>query len=144
MKVFFYNADIYCEDCGEDIKQQIRNEAKAAGKLLKEYLDVDALCDADTDTWPQLALDGGGESDSPQHCGSHECCLNATLLKSGNKVGMFLENSLISDGNEYVKEQALNDIKSKGEVGEVVQMWLDYYDYIKLDDSEEVEDQDET
>jgi hypothetical protein len=44
----------------------------------------------DSDTWPQGPYDsGGGEADTPQHC---------------DQCGVFLENPLTSDGDDYLLE----------------------------------------
>lgn len=115
MKVYFYNADIYCEDCGNDIKRRIRKELKASGSK-------DSPVSQDSNEWPQPAEDGGGESDCPQHCGAGSDCYNADDYgRTGVKVGLFLENPLTRDGEAYVKEM------HKDRPSEITQMWMDHY-----------------
>ncbi len=65
----------------------------------------------DSDAWPQGPYsDGGGEADYPQHC-----C----------QCHVFMENSLTSDGVDYVKHWIKQTPQS-----EVTKEWQDYYDYI--------------
>ncbi len=74
MDVFIYCADIYCEDCGRAIQDQHMAQQGAE----------------DSDTYPQGPYpNGGGEADSPQHCGS---------------CGVFLDNPLTGDGESYVRD----------------------------------------
>lgn len=129
MRVYFYNADIYCEDCGDDIKRRIRKELKATGSK-------DSPVSQDSNEWPQAVADGGGESDCPQHCASQGECLNATAyLDSDHKSGLFLENPLTSDGEEYVREQHRTNCSA------ITQMWLEHYGLTVEDkDSEESDD----
>jgi hypothetical protein len=120
---YIYNADIYCDACGMDIKHTIRQEAKAAGKRLSDYVDLN-----DSDSWPQGPHgDGGGEADTPQHCGSGESCLNAEVFSDTNKVGCFLENPLTQQGVQYLLEM-INDWDTKGTGnGEVIELWRNHY-----------------
>ena len=77
MRVYVYQAALYCEACGEDIRARlVCSGAEPAD---------------DSDSWPCGPYDhGGGESDSPQHC---DAC------------GLFLENPLTADGAAYVAER---------------------------------------
>ena len=80
---YAYNADLYCEDCGLSIKNDLDNNNIGVNK-------IDPINMEDSNYYPQYVGDsGGGESDSPQHCGN---------------CSMFLENSLTSDGENYLKE----------------------------------------
>jgi len=74
MKVYIYNADIYCEKCGREIRGALGQS-----------------CDTgDSGDYPQGPYyDGGGESDCPQNCGG---------------CGLFLENPLTEEGYDYVRE----------------------------------------
>lgn len=75
MMAYIYCADIYCEECGEVIKDELK-------PLELKHTD-------DSDSFPQGPYsDGGGEADCPQHCGM---------------CGVFLENPLTSDGRAYVE-----------------------------------------
>ena len=98
MEVYIYNADIYCCSCAEKHINSL-DEAK------KEN-------DGDSDSYPQGPYsDGGGEADSPQHCGD---CM------------VFLENSLTYDGVEYLKEM-LAEKSSNGIQDELHKTWEKYY-----------------
>lgn len=85
MKAYVFRAALFCESCGE-----------LERKLICERLGVTAesmdSSNPDSNDWPCGPYgDGGGEADTPQHCGS---------------CGEFLENPLTDDGAAYVKEAA--------------------------------------
>lgn len=134
MKAYIYQADIYCEECGEEIIYRMRKEWKEVAE--QQVRDVAAGLEErfgiDPDKWPRFFdalersafrklavdssdessydsdefpkgpyLDGGGESDTPQHCGAcHE----------------FLENPLTDDGLEYVRENQRDEWDSFYEI----------------------------
>lgn len=94
MDVYIYQADIYCAACGEAIRQRLGLACEAE----------------DSDAWPQGPYsNGGGEADTPQHCGG---------------CSVFLENPLTGDGYDYVREQAAD----KSSAGGVIREWLEFYD----------------
>lgn len=114
MKVYIYAADIYCEECGKDIRAEITADGNAPLHPEDEW-------SYDSDEFPKgPLLDGGGESDSPQHCGAEEDCINAIEFPDGRKIGAWLENDLTEDGVEYVKEAIQ-------EGGEVAELWAEFY-----------------
>lgn len=116
MDAYIYAADIYCEDCGRAIRKDIRRAGNAPAHPSDES-------SYDSDEYPKGPYsDGGGEADSPQHCGSGAECINALELEDGTKVGCFLENPLTSDGYEYVREQ------HRESPSEVTELWVDHYD----------------
>lgn len=104
MDAYIYQADIYCKDCANEIRK-----IKSLGENSEDY--------------PQGPFpDGGGEADSPQHCG--DC-------------GLFLENPLTEDGQDYVKEEVgrLNQLlHSEGLVDAVplnnIHKWESFYSYL--------------
>jgi hypothetical protein len=111
MNVYIYDANIYCEDCGRAIRKQIKKDGFAPEDIKDES-------SYDSSEFPKGPYpDGGGEADSPQHCGSQGECANALTLKSGWKVGQFLENPLTNEGIEYVKKSA----------GELASLWQEFY-----------------
>ena len=68
----------------------IYRAAMLCGKCAKLRMS-DLEAHPDSDHYPQGPYaDGGGESDSPQHC---------------DDCGLFLENPLTCDGIDYVREQ---------------------------------------
>ncbi len=88
MNAYIYNADIYCEPCGKKIAASL-----AKPSYPKPY---------DTGDYPLEVSNGGGESDSPAHCGNCHA---------------FLENPLTSDGFDYVRQAQ----------GEVADQWKKFY-----------------
>lgn len=90
-----YCADVWCDDCAEAIRDDIRGHGKAP-------IDPDDESSYDSDEFPKLAGDDE-ESDSPTHCASGTDCLNADRLSDGTKVGL-LFGELTDAGIEYVKE----------------------------------------
>jgi len=97
MEAYIYQADIYCGDCAENYRQYLsQNCTKDSG---------------DSEQFPQGPYEnGGGESDTPQHCGN---------------CNLFLENPLTNDGEEYVIAAAKDALG-----GEVAGEWQDYYSYL--------------
>lgn len=91
-----YQADIYCDSCGDDVRQQITTKGKAP-------TNPDDETSYDSDEYPKRANDDD-ESDSPQHCGSGETCLEAETLSDGSKVGKLIGTNLTEAGVEYVRE----------------------------------------
>jgi hypothetical protein len=110
-----YNADIYCGDCGEELRQALDGQGKTPDNPSDEHT-------YDSDEYPKYC-DDDQESDSPQHCGSGELCLNAEVLPSGRMIGCLIGTRLTSAGVEYVKEA----IAAGGEVAELwAQQFSDY------------------
>lgn len=110
MEVYIFNAALLCEGCGaatyDDLESQNIEDT------------------GDSDDFPQGPYsDGGGESDSPQHC---------------DNCHVFLENPLTDEGYKYVTEAVM--AHSKGGNGEVIRAWVNFYD-IRID-SEESEESD--
>lgn len=102
MNAYIYNADIYCEACGE----AIRNEMANANHAPENWDDESSY---DSGEFPKGPYpDGGGESDCPNHCGA---------------CGAFLENPLTTDGMNYVIESLQTEPS-----GELVNQWAEYYE----------------
>ena len=98
MDAYVFQAELYCEDCAREIRDDLRGFGT----------DLD-----DSDTYPQGPyLDGGGESDTPAHCGG---------------CGGFLENPLTDDGMRYVKETVAQDIESGNRESVAVETWAPFY-----------------
>ena len=101
MNVYIYNADIYCVDCAQE--------------MIDEYRERGIADDGDSNTFPQGPYPNGGEeADCPQHCG--DC-------------GVFLENSLTSDGADYVLSHIADDPDCENAV---TQQWREWYDYLTI------------
>ena len=102
MNAYVYKADIYCEECAQDI--------------MRECSGIDHYCEnkEDPENYPQGPYpSGGGEADTPQHCG--EC-------------GLFLENPLTPDGREYAQQAVENDL-FRCNPSPTVALWRRYYVY---------------
>jgi len=140
-----YCADIYCDDCIEDIKEKIAIELWESRdysdlpdglasalfedcKKLKEALDSMNKRDYDSDEYPKYCS-GEKKSNSPQHCGGGANCLNSKTCSDGEKYGYFFENNLTTKGSDYVKE-AVNDALVDGRTDVAVELWMPCYDYI--------------
>jgi hypothetical protein len=107
MDAFIYNADIYCDSCGIDIRNNIQKD----GKDPSNWNDESSY---DSDDFPKGPIaDGGGEADSPQHCANCHC---------------FLENPLTMDGTSSMFDMILEFMNGQGGNREVINEWVDYYD----------------
>lgn len=116
MDAYIYAADIFCADCGKQIRSRITAEGHAPANPKDETT-------YDSDEFPKGPYpDGGGEADSVQHCGSGVDCVNAIELGDGTKIGCMLENPLTTDGVQTVK-----DAIAENPDCEVVQLWMDHY-----------------
>lgn len=86
---YAYNAEMYCDDCGD----QIKAELDARG--------VEGT--GDTDDYPQWSS-GDDPSDSPDHCANRGACLN--VIKLGvHSYGALVTEALTPDGEEYVRRE---------------------------------------
>lgn len=84
---YIYQADTYCDDCGNAICERL----KAEGKAPEDTMDHSSY---DSDDYPKSADVENEESDTPHHCAG---------------CGEFLRNPLTSAGYKYV-QSALNTI----------------------------------
>ncbi len=124
-----YNADIFCDDCIEDIKNAIWQASgdHAEFDTREDWEEAKGFDDErayDSDEYPKYC-DDDEESDSPQHCGSHDDCLNPTTCPDGTVVSHCFGNSLTSYGEDYVKE-AVRDGGSVAELWREVYYWIDF------------------
>ena len=106
MKAYMYKADLHCEDCGKKLQEAL----DFAGK---RPADPDDEHTYDSDDYPKGPYpDGGGDADSPHHCGT---------------CGRFLENPLTRDGCEYVAG-AFEGAVEEGRADSVaLTTWLRFY-----------------
>lgn len=106
MEAFIYCADLYCEDCG----RKIRDELIAAGKAPQNPADETSY---DSDDFPKGPYpDGGGEADYFAHCGNPEC-------------SEFLANPLTSDGMKNVAESFREYVRDDGGNADVLDKWAE-------------------
>ncbi len=118
---YIYNADIFCDDCGEFIRCTIEAEGNAPADMGDE-------ASYDSDEYPKHC-DGSSESDCPEHCGGGDTCFNAIEFADGHKIGVWLENDLTSYGEDYT-------IEAVREGGDVSDLWRDYYSYLNFNAGE--------
>ena len=114
-----FAADVWCADCAENIKRRIQALGTAPA-------DPNDQWSYDSDDYPK-DCDVSCESDTPQHCAAGADCINATDIGDGFKVGVWLENDLTTDGDDYVKDAVR-------EGGVVAELWASYYDYLDFND----------
>lgn len=103
--MYIYQADVYCDDCGEKIRANLDS---IRAMQHDRAFDKDDSSSYDSDDYPKGPFNDSDEADSPQHCGA---------------CHVFLENSLTSDGYDYVVDQALRDDGNS----EVLDEWLRFY-----------------
>jgi hypothetical protein len=143
-----YCADIFCDDCAEDIRKRIARELWDApiGTVapdgsstsyydcfedFADYLECMNERDYDSGEYPKYCSDDE-ESDSPQHCGSHDDCINHGELPDGFRYGYCFGNALTTDGEDYVKEA----VREGDDDGVARLVWAVEYDYIDFDTEE--------
>ena len=119
---YIYQADIYCDDCGEAIQRRITEEGKAPADPNNEY-------SFDSDDFPKH-VGNDEESDCPDHCACSAECINAITLFSGFKVGEII-GELTLEGVDYI-ETAICEANYYKKVhgqdsNEVVNFWYDEY-----------------
>lgn len=123
--MYIYQADVYCNDCGEQIRIRLEDEGS---DVCPENIEDESSYDSSD--FPKGPYDDESESDTPQHCARGKDCLCATTLSDGTKVGKFLENSLTDDGITYI-------IDYYDPSSPVWQLWSDFYSnlYSEVKDS---------
>lgn len=95
---YVYDAELICPECADKVKDK-----------LPAPEDPDAEETFDSDDYPKGPYaDGGGEADTPQHCGM---------------CGMFLGNPLTPTGMEYVQQA----VSAGSGDPKVLDMWADFY-----------------
>lgn len=116
-----FQADSYCTECGN----QIRDELDKEGKKPEDPWDEHSF---DSDEYPKRADWSMEESDSPQHCASHEKCLNAIELPCGSKIGGWLGGSLTGEGVRNVEKMIRDDIfRNDDHARQVGRLWCHLY-----------------
>ena len=109
---YIYQADIYCDRCGEDIRRRLTAEGLAPANPIDETT-------FDSDDFPKV--DGEGyEVDCPQHCGSGADCLEPEII-GGEKYGKLLEHVLTKTGADYVRSAHAED------PNEVTAYWMERF-----------------
>jgi hypothetical protein len=91
---YTYQADVWCDACGEAIKADIAREHPAIVPR-----DPDDEHTFDSNDYPKHYDPESEESDSPENCVSGSTCLS----NIGAGYGVFLENQLTQEGYRYLK-----------------------------------------
>jgi|SRR5579872_1047186 len=108
---YIYQADTWCDACG----QKIREELTAQGKAPE---DPDDETSYDSGDFPKYYDAENEEADSPQNCGKTNQFLT---------YGTFLKNRLTSDGYQSLKSM----LDEQGEsLTTPADEWADYYQFI--------------
>jgi hypothetical protein len=107
MYAYVFQAALWCEECGAEIRQEIEEEGNCPKHPDNEHT-------YDSDEYPKGPYgDGGGEADCPQHC---------------DGCSTFLENPLTSDGYEYVKAALTEHNESGRGNANVLRKWANFYE----------------
>lgn len=104
---YAYQADLWCDDCGQMIRERIEQEGRTPPNPNDEHT-------YDSDEYPKYAPGGGGASDTPYHCAAGAECVNCFRIgkrggevkRGGQIVGALVTESLTSYGVAYVKKSA--------------------------------------
>jgi len=105
MRVFMFQAALWCEACAR---------ATMAGKLRPAHVNPEDESSYDSGEWFKGPYtEGGGESDTPQHC---------------DGCGLFLENPLTADGLAYVAERLAGFVADPHNGNaDVLAVWREFY-----------------
>ncbi len=93
---YIYQADVYCDDCGDEI----RGKLHAQGKAPEDVMDHHSY---ESDDFPKDSDIEHEESDTPMYCA---------------KCGKFMHNPLTSEGYKYV-QSALNELPELRSIGKL-------------------------
>ena len=109
---YIFQADVYCDDCGESIRKRLREQGKAPEDEMDHY-------SYDSGDYPKDADVEHEESDCPEHCAAcHE----------------MLHNPLTSAGYKYVQEKLTESESVKlSRLPGVLQEWASWYDFTYWD-----------
>jgi len=133
-----YQADIWCDDCADSIKDHIWAESKEGATFSlridwEESVGYNDERNYDSGEYPK-GCDDDEECDCPQHCAAGPDCINAEGDADDYKYGYFFRNSLTLDGEDYVKEMVTEDVASGYADSVACTVWMPYYDWIDYGD----------
>lgn len=107
--MYIYQADTYCDSCGEEIRRELTRQGLAPEDPSDEY-------SYDSDNFPKGPCPEEA-TDSPDHCGRQEWCIEGVDLREygiephhrllgaeSYKIGALLSDGLTEYGVEYLKE----------------------------------------
>jgi hypothetical protein len=114
-EVFMFQAAFLCADCAAKIIDELDKTGQEDTGYSKDY--------------PQGPYEnGGGESDSPNHCDSGIGCVNAIKVPGGRPIGCPLGNPLTSEGQRYVTQAIADDVLRRDDHARAVgRLWRMIY-----------------
>jgi hypothetical protein len=105
MNVYIYQAALLCEACGRATRLKLIGKGKSPADRYDES-------SYDSDDFPKgPESDGGGESDSPEHC---------------DHCKVFLANPLTALGRDALDDMCREALR-KGEFSEAALEWIEFY-----------------
>lgn len=125
---FIYQADVWCDECGKRICEQLAQAGKAPANPSDES-------SFDSDDYPKRYDADAAQADSPQNCASGSwpgCDFNTRHGRNSASDGVtatygkFLENGLTEAGYKYL-QAILN--KHGATLPEFAQQWADFYQF---------------
>lgn len=132
MDAYIYQADFYCEDCISDLKKEIEQKNPEIVEMVRSGA-------ADSNDYPQGPYsDGGGEADSPQHCGACRAFLHNPITEVGENfvievLGKFLKEGDQELGGSYLAREMAARFQTAGLSDFHVNLyteWAEEYDYV--------------
>ncbi len=107
---YTYQADVWCDVCGEKIREELTEAGKAPKSPEDEWT-------YDSDEYPKWYDAENEQSDSPENCADGHCA---------GKYGTFLQNQLTSEGYRYLKGM----LDEHGDtLPDYAREWADYYGF---------------
>jgi hypothetical protein len=97
--LYMFQAALYCEDCGKKLRADLDKQGKTPA-------DPDGETTYDSDDYPKECL--AGEADTVSFCEGGADCEGAITLKSGRKIGAWLEEDLTDEGVKSLQESLAN------------------------------------
>jgi hypothetical protein len=109
-----YNADRYCEKCGLEIIKQLDELDQIELENSLDLVHRAKLMDYnDSNNYPQKTNISDIDPGAPDHCGN---------------CNVFLEHTLNEECKNYVLETVYCDLSMYGEIGPIVQQWIDFWE----------------
>ena len=112
---YIYQADVWCDACGDHIKAELGRENKAPE-------DTEDESSFDSDEYPKHYDAENEESDGPENCADGKC----GGFANGHAYGTFLKNQLTQEGYRYLKGM----LDGHGAtLPEFAKEWADFYQF---------------
>lgn len=141
MDAYIYKADCYCSDCALALQEMIKEDNPEAAERFEQGVQ-------DSEEYPVGPFpDGGGEADSPQHCGNQSCMvfLMNPLTDEGKEFVIDILGRYLKEGDEELgasylagelNERIQNDDSLVQNVKDRYIEWVDHYDYVFSEEAE--------